>query len=907
MPYQPPVEPIVPPSESGQAAWPVKRRTVTGGESASASPTAPTPIVPPGAAESDAIAERHPGSGVGLREIAAGALAGAAEALGRTLPSAEADEIDPNAARLRTRQPGIVLDCGATDDVRHVGVAFVHGIGSQLAGETLRDWGSSIVRVLADFRVDSELPADPVVTTQLDPTSGKTLFIEVALPAATLADGRVVPEEHWVLTEAWWAQRIAPPSFGQMAEWLGPGGAIRRILEAMFAAQTPNDPRQRAFSEAHVLERDAETEGTNESTAAMSMLERPISPSEGGMTGAPPTPGAGPALRPGPLAGLLEKLGAGLFLQAASTLLLLLYGALRSIEKLLPIGPLKNGALTRPIDNFVLEWFGDVHVLLGDPAQSASVRARLIDAIWDLEAIDCKPITIVAHSGGAIVTYLTLADPVTARLRVDRVVTHGEGANLAWRLTANGEVDGGRSPIDVYGDLYRSLSSRQRKVTWTDMWASQDPAPVGLLMFPKVDLPTVESIGVWNRLSFRNDHGTYWENDEEFVVPLLRRLVGSPDGESNNLNFGTDAEHELRSRKRRERVAVLSLWAQFCRALPTVAVLHAFAIQTTSVTKAGEIASAVWSVIPGHEIISGPVDLLRSNAPLPGSIGDWFAQLGVWVIAAILVASAIFSLRSPPERSALFTRTWYLIAIDAGYAVAWRVLVGYLVIMAAIRFTNPDFAGTEQLAGLVIGIALVIAGTEFAISQLLASGRVRLPKSLGGAVSAGRGRVRGALDRIPKGTTFALRTIGLAVALAITVVLVVSPFLAMAFFPNTANLVLGTVVIFVLFQVLLAVGQWRWNAWDARQRVDTRRPGYKGRREMAVAIQITIHVLAAVLLYLGIVWAGISPLGFSNVLVAAMVVGVAVLLGIGIDVATASRRRGANPGERVNELIRSKL
>ena len=60
----------------------------------------------------------------------------------------------------------------------------------------------------------------------------------------------------------------------------------------------------------------------------------------------------------------------------------------------------------RSIDRFVLEWFGDVYVLLKDPAQAASVRGRLIHAIRDLEKNGCSPVVVVAHSGGAIVSYM---------------------------------------------------------------------------------------------------------------------------------------------------------------------------------------------------------------------------------------------------------------------------------------------------------------------------------------------------------------------------------------------------------------------------------------------------------------------------------------------------------------------
>ena len=103
------------------------------------------------------------------------------------------------------------------------------------------------------------------------------------------------------------------------------------------------------------------------------------------------------------------SLGGNLYLQAVSALILVLYGLLRTIEKLLPIGPLKDGALTRPIDKFMLDWFGDVYVLLGDAAQAASVRSRLVDRLRTFLASTAtrsrrRPL------GGAIVSYMTLAD-----------------------------------------------------------------------------------------------------------------------------------------------------------------------------------------------------------------------------------------------------------------------------------------------------------------------------------------------------------------------------------------------------------------------------------------------------------------------------------------------------------------
>jgi hypothetical protein len=979
--------PIVPPKPAGRDVWPVMRPVGSSGSSepsvsdadtGSSVTVSPDPISPPNAPPPRPVPnapgdETQPGGLIAeALDLTSEVVAAVGDVVSRRLTGSPPDtggpdvemEIDPDATRSVERSAGIRLDCGMTDKVQHVGMIFVHGIGSQAAGETLRDWGAAIIRVLAQFRIGEGEPADPVVKTQLDPTSGKALYIEIELPAIKDKHGKVqVQPEHWVMTEAWWAQRLSPPPFSQMAQWLGPGGAVRRIVTAMFAAQGRSDPRQREASEAHLLKRPkVEEDGerkpvplsTIERAKAWPMLSQPVDIAQAreaarqadeaarqAAAAAAEAVGAdgagartqrrvkedrepGSALRPGPLAALFEKFGVGLFLQAVSALVLLLYGFLRSIEKLLPIGPLKGGALTRPIDNFLLNWFGDVHILLGDPAQSASVRARLVDAIWDLEAVHCEPITIVAHSGGAIVTYLTLADPVTSKLRVDRVVTHGEGANLAWRLTSEGgltkqQVEDKLGPADVYGDLYRSITNRTWPVLWTDMWASQDPAPVGLMNFPRVDLATVESIGVWNRLSFREDHGTYWENDEEFVIPLLRRLVGTRKDPSSN-RFGSDDAHFKRSQKRRQRIAVLSFWSQFCRALPTIAVVHWFAFHASAlsaaatsaaggtVAAAGELATSVWNTLPGHEIVSDPLAQLRTDMPdgFPsGSFGDGIAQIGVWVIALVLASAAIFTLRAPPERSSLF-RSFPWNGYDVFYAVALRFAVLYLLVLAAEEFVRMKQSDRPPPIVPVI-IVFALAALEVGLARLLE----RLPeKARGRRRDLGRS-IRKAIDGIRESTrwpswiTFGLPTAAIAILLAGSVLVVVAPFVAMATFPKTANVVLGTIVIFISFQLLLAVGKWRWSAWDQRERIETQRRKYRAGSNWAVGLQMSIHMLAAVLLYFGIVAETYQVGGMSLILLAVIAIAAAVLVGVGIDVVTANNRRAQNNAEGMTQMMRT--
>jgi hypothetical protein len=47
-------------------------------------------------------------------------------------------------------------------DLDHVGVVFVHGIGTQPACETLLDWSGSIADVLSDWRIEHGFGGDPV-------------------------------------------------------------------------------------------------------------------------------------------------------------------------------------------------------------------------------------------------------------------------------------------------------------------------------------------------------------------------------------------------------------------------------------------------------------------------------------------------------------------------------------------------------------------------------------------------------------------------------------------------------------------------------------------------------------------------------------------------------------------------
>ncbi len=766
----------------------------------------------------------------------------------------------PSARAARRREPGIVLRCDAEPAARHVGVVFVHGIGSQAAGETLLDWGSAIIRVLFDTRVRNHLSADPVMDVELDPGPSQRRWIELQLPAANV-DGHDIPEQHWVMTEAWWAERVRPPSFGQMAEWLGPRGAIQRILSALLPKRGgAHDPRLRGWTEHHALRRNEAGE-TREA----------VDP--GPPDGMQRAPGAGPGRA-------VAGLGAALFLQAVSALLLVVYGLLRSIEKLVPIGPLKDGALTRPLDRFVLDWFGDVYVLLSDTAQSASIRGQLVDALGDVKAAGCDEVAIVAHSGGAIVSYMTLVDPASAGLAVDRLITLGEGLNLAWRLTdASGAPPS--DELDVPPErLYGSLLATHPGLRWDDFWASQDPAPVGVLEPPARDDPTadetllarIQSHAVWNRLSFREDHGGYWDNDEEFLIPLMRLLAGGPGAATL---FGDEAADQARSNRRRRRLSLLSYWRQLTAAGSLAAIAMSVALASASLSAAADLAGMVFTAIPGSDLVTGAVTSIRAMdlAASPG--GRLLAETGVWVVAAAIGLAAAYTLVTPPERAVPWARgrfgRWVGLALRlAPWVGGIPTLIA--IVIAGFRFLTGSTPDARDAAGAVLAAAAVGAVLAFGAGAMLDERADRTP-------------LRDVAE-----------TVLMMLAMVVSAVLLVAPVFAILVFPEVGTAVVGTVAVVAAFQVLGQVGTWRWSVWDARERALVRL-GREYRAFGRVVAQMALLGVAFSALFIGAVFS----LGAALVAAVAAIVLLA-LVAVAVDVLDAAHPQSsatAPPGQPI--------
>lgn len=772
---------------------------------------------------------------------------------GRPVANADGEAED---GRRRKHVPGFELDCRTGAEVRHVGIVFVHGIGDQEPGETLLDWGGAIAGLLLDVRLAEETAADPVISSDLDPVPSKSRFIELQLPGFP-SDGPTAIEEHWVMTEAWWAQRVRPPPFGKMAEWLGPRGAIRRIVLAMLPHEKKHDPRRRPDAVPYTMRRSAESDKKDAEEAAEQgnivgqlldeLRTRQTRPVFGGFF-------------------KLGKISAGLYLQAISGLLLVLYGALRSIEKLVPIGPIRNGALTRPIDRFMLDWFGDVYVLLDDPPQAASVRGRLVDALRDLKAARCETIAIVAHSGGAIVSYMTLADPAIRDITVHRLITLGEGLNLAWRLIGE-ENDPDQVTIHRYERLYSNVFERWPELQWDDFWASEDPAPVGVLnprggTLDDIPLDRITSHSIWNRLAVGQDHGSYWDNDEEFLVPLVRLLTKKVP---ENVFKAPDP-----SNRRRRRLSILSVGRQLSLVAPTAAIMTAYAVGSPFLQRASDAVADAWSAIPGAELFNAPFNALRAFELQKQS--PWFvlADAGNWIIVGLLAAITLFALVPPIQRPVPWGRDgdkrWIHHLLELG---PWIVAV--LVMVATLR---AGIRLAEQLTQPGVQIFVVLIGfiTEVAMISLV------VVAVLGKPFTYDKNRTH------PKFWDAVEVSLTILVLLLATFI-AVAPFFSILAYPETGRVVLGCITVFAAFRVLGRIGIWRWNVWDGRERAALRAGETKYPPLARVKIQFSLLIATTAVLFVAIVANSVELLGLAG-----LGASISVLLGVSVDVFSAARQ-----------------
>jgi hypothetical protein len=502
---------------------------------------------------------------------------------------------------------------GRPVDLDRVGVVFVHGIGTQPACETFLGWSTPLVELLSDWRLEHGLSEDPVVRCDYDLTGQRLSFLELEIPAYATH-----PAQTWVMTEAWWAATTRSPGLGSMTAYVSralPGimAGIRDSYKLRAEAWAARRSRAREYAS-----------GAAEYEHSRLVL------------------GAVPGRR-GDWIDVLDRIQKELTILAFGPALilgriaLLIYAPFRSI----PIKPLQDLAALKTADNFLTRWFGELPDIIDDPIQAANVRARLVHAIRGLRHEGCGRIVIVAHSGGAIVSFTTLCDPAYLDEHVDKLVTLGEGLALAWR------IQGASKGLPPGSRLLGDLKAARPELRWADFWSTYDPAPAGPIDPPPGVQLADRTHTTINRMSILEDHGSYWDNDEEFLIPLLQH-IDTPTGDVEESRFFRDASlGTVRLAWRRRRVAVLALWRWIATlgagipiALTTATALLGVAGRPGPARLGADVADW-WGTVPGHELIAGPLDGLSRVASWPGflpALGEWGLGVAIVAVAFLILA-----------------------------------------------------------------------------------------------------------------------------------------------------------------------------------------------------------------------------------------------------------------------------
>jgi hypothetical protein len=517
---------------------------------------------------------------------------------------------------------------------RHpTGVVFVHGIGSQPPRETFLDWTQPIVRMLAALRREHDetgtgrpVGEDPVLEARIEEDR---IWARIEIPA--VGDH---PSGRWLLTEAYWAAEIRAPDLSTTVHYIRE--RLPSIVGGIARGYGAREPRRKERL-ASLIEMASSLQGGT-SKALIEELQRAQSRRWAWVD----------------LLDAIWMLPAVRWILSAVAISVALAGlGVYTFVRAIPIRAVSRRAELAMLDSWLVEWFGDLPVLLDDRVQSAMIRSRLGAAIDWLLAQGCEDLVIVAHSGGAIVSYTTLLRSPNLAGKVAKLITLGQGLALGWRLSA---VQG---DLPIGNPLRGDLGAAHPTLRWVDFWASYDPAPAGplvgisgspLLVDPAPGPPAgspirVESRPITNLMHMAFDHGGYWDNDEGFLVPLLRHIDDQRGDGQGSRFYGDPLGRAARIERRRRRVGLLLgwRWLSFGAAMAT---LLGTAVGP-GLASTGVLVARAASLIPGHELVRSAIDsagsIVTAVLDLAGlqDLARAFADLGPLLLGATVPVIAV--------------------------------------------------------------------------------------------------------------------------------------------------------------------------------------------------------------------------------------------------------------------------
>jgi hypothetical protein len=528
----------------------------------------------------------------------------------------------------------------------HVGVVFVHGVGFQEASDTFVGAIGPLIRLIreAGYPQHEPLP-DPVVRGGVIP--GTTLpYSEIAVPTVELGAA-----QHWIVTEAWWASSFRPPSVGTMLAWLGGEGGIARAARRLgWRPPASRKPR--------------------------------------------PSKVLGPTF-----------ISQSIVLGTAATLLLVIYAALRTVFSILPVQSIREMTIGK-IDRFMTGWAGDMRVMTNDEAQAGIIRSRIVEAIEAVQKLGCDRVVVVAHSGGVVASYMTLTDPANTELPVKKLITFGQGLSIAWRLLDVSEATGAERARNTGGFLALPLPA---SIEWTDYFATDDPVPAGPIWTqyrkdqdnppPEASRPISGQAAGWsgvrvsNRWQMPADHGEYFMNDEQFLLPLARSIFESGVQRGAATLFRATDSKRKASARREQRVRVLDMWRKLALGAGVLALFGSLAVSFFQHWQSGQpvglyqpaqpVITAAISLWDGLGFLDDPL-VLGKTPPL------WQATLVGYMLWPALIGGIVWTLvpRIRDWRSAWTSDSW---PTDVGVGAVTLVLLA--VMGLALLIGIPGLVG----------------------------------------------------------------------------------------------------------------------------------------------------------------------------------------------------------------------
>ncbi len=415
-----------------------------------------------------------------------------------------------------------------------LGILFVHGIGEQRPGETLRkhadpliSWVRKLLQQKSVQHRNREREEEDHVRVDEGSfsTDENTVHLDLTVSPSLAINGKegepdTVSEQRWRLAECCWADCFPEPTAAEVASWTIP--VLPAALVAHFARPLAASGHERK-----------ENQGAWRTIAF-----------------------------------LWHCLSAFLFIVPVAVLLT----TAMLILLLASIVPLKK--LTETVKAFqqkLASVLGDSYAFIQSPSRRGVILDRFRTTLTQL-ADDCDEVVIVAHSQGAAVSFEGLApsrQPTPDELKL--LVTYGSGINKLWELrhfqhslflrALRYLMLGGLVSLLVFLALCEDATAiaitvavhhailsaaflipvlqwkqrtrpelrklaRQRNATlpkWYNFYASADPVSRGPL--PN-EFCKAKSIKVWNRGSVLRDHTSYCENEHEFVSGLCDVIAG---------------------------------------------------------------------------------------------------------------------------------------------------------------------------------------------------------------------------------------------------------------------------------------------------------------------------------------------------------------------------------------------